>query len=57
MTSRNQDFLMNLDKLVQICFYPMRQIRVIHRSLTLEVVKTVLCSLKHSQIGYCNSLC
>ena len=62
--ARNLGVMMNLDfsmrshinKLVQSCFYSLRQIRSIRRSLTLDTARKLICSLIHSCVDCCNSL-
>ena len=54
----NQDFSMrsHINKLVQSCFYSLRQFRLIRRSLTFDATRKLNCSLIHSRVDYCNSL-
>ena len=54
----NQDFSMrsHINKLVQYCFYSLRQIRSIRRSLTFDAARKLNCSLVHSRVANCNSL-
>ena len=54
----NYDFSMraHINKLVQSCFYSLRQIRSIRRSLTFDVARKLICSLIHSRVHYCNNL-
>ena len=53
-----QDFSMrsHIYKLVKSCFYSLRQIRSIQRSLTFDANRTLICSLIQSRVNYCNSL-
>ena len=53
-----QDFSLrsHINKLVQFCFYSLRQIRSIRRSLTFDAARKLICSLIHSRVDYCNSL-
>ena len=46
----------HINKLVQSCFYSLRQIRSIQRSLTFDSARKLICSLIHSRVDYCNSL-
>ena len=53
-----QDFSMrsHINKLVQSCFYSLRQSRSIRRSLTFDAARKLINSLIHSRVDYCNSL-
>ena len=46
----------HINKLVQSCFYSLRQIQLIRRSLTFDAARKIICSLIHSRVDYCKSL-
>ena len=54
----NHDFSMrsHINKLIQSCFYSLRQIRSIRRSLTFDGARKLICSMIHSRVNYSNSL-
>ena len=54
----NQDFSVrsHINKLIQSCFYSLRQIRSIRRSLTFDATRKLICSLIHSRVDNCNSI-
>lgn len=49
-------FVPHIRRLVGRCFYHLRQLRTIRRSLTPEAVKTLVHSLITSRIDYCNGV-
>ena len=55
---RNQDFSMvfHINKLFQSCFYSLRHIQSIWRSLTFDATRKLICSLIYLCVDYCNSL-
>ena len=54
----NQDFSSrsHINKLVQSCFYSLRQNRSNRRSLTFDAARKSICSMIHSRVDYCNNL-
>ena len=54
----NQDFSVNarMEKLMQTCFHPMRQISAVSQSLTLEAAEQIAGSRINSRVDYCNGL-
>ena len=46
----------HVNHLVGICFSQLRQIRIIHRSLTTDAARSLVRALIHAHIDYCNGL-
>ena len=56
MMNRNFSMRLHINKLIQSCFYSLRQIQSIRRSLTFDAARKLICILIHSRVDYCNSL-
>ena len=46
----------HVNKLISICYFHIRQLRVIRRSLTVDAAHALARSLIHSRLDYCNSV-
>ena len=46
----------HVNKLISICYFHIRQLRVIRRSLTVNAAHALARSLIHSRLDYCNSV-
>jgi len=49
-------FVDHIRRLASLCFYWLRQLRSIRRTLTTETTKILVYALVISQIGYCNGV-
>ena len=47
---------LHVNNITRSCFYQLRQLRSIRRSLTMEASKTLVHSLKSRCVDYCNSI-
>ena len=47
---------LHINNITRSCFYQLRQLRSIRRSLTMEASKTLVHSLISSRVDYCNSI-
>ena len=47
----------HISHLTRTCFYHLRQLRVIRRSLTMDAAHSLVRALVHSRLDYCNSVC
>ena len=46
----------HVNQLVSTCFFQLRQIRIIRRSLTTDAAHSLVCAPIHARIDYCNGL-
>ena len=46
----------HVDSVVRSCFYQLRQLRSIRRSLTLDAAHTLVHAFVHSRVDYCNTI-
>ena len=46
----------HVDKLVGICFFHLRQLRIVRRTLVVDVAHALVRALIHSRLDYCNSV-
>ena len=52
----NMTLLKHVNNVAGICFYQLRQLRIIRRSLTTEVAHSLVRALIHTRVDYCNGL-
>ena len=48
--------LNHVNNVAGICFYQLRQLRIIRRSLTTEAARSLVRALIHTRVDYCNGL-
>ena len=46
----------HVNHITRTCFYHLRQLRVIRRSLTVDTAHSLVCALVHSRLDYCNGV-
>ena len=46
----------HVNNVAGICFYQLRQLRIIHRSLTTDAAHSLVRALIHTRVDYCNGL-
>ena len=52
----NMTLLNHVNNVAGICFYQLRQLRIIRRSLTTEAAHSLVRALIHTRVDYCNGL-
>ena len=52
----NMTLLNHVNNVAGICFYQLRQLRIIRRSLTTEAAHSLVRALIHARVDYCNGL-
>ena len=53
---RSLSFDKHVSEIAKSCYYHIRSLRHVRTSLTLDVAKTIACSIVGSRLDYCNSL-
>jgi len=46
----------HVSRITSVCFYYMRQLRLVRRSLTMDAAHALVRAMIHSRLDYCNSL-
>ena len=46
----------HVNNVAGICFYQLRQLRIIRRSLTTDAANSIVRALSHTRVNYCNEL-
>ena len=49
-------FIPHVDSVVKLCFFHLRQLRLIRRSLTIDTTRALVRALVHSRLDYCNGV-
>ena len=52
----NMTLLSHVNNVAGICFYQLRQLRIIRRSLTTEAAHSLVRAFIHTRVDYCNGL-
>ena len=52
----NMTLLNHVNNVAGICFYQLRQLRIIRRSLITEAARSLVRALIHTRVDYCNGL-
>jgi len=46
----------HVSHITSVCFYYLRQLRLVRRSLTMDAAHALVRAMVHSRLDYCNSL-
>ena len=56
MVDSNLSLMSHVNHLTSVCYYHIRQLRAIRRSLTVDTAHTLVRALIHSRLDYCNGV-